>query len=458
MNKVFSRERAIRRREIRNIFSILITRSSVGGILLMIITALTLVAANIPEISAFFDIWKIRAAVMIGSFVLEMTLLNWVNDVLMAIFFFVVGLEIKREMMVGELSSFRKASLPIFAALGGMILPALIFHLFNQGEPSASGWGIPMATDIAFSLAVISLLGRRVPLSIKIFLTALAIVDDIGAILVLAIFYPSHEIQFHYIVYALIVIVILITFNRMNLHNSALYLIPGVFLWYFTFESGIHATIAGVALAMCIPSKSPINEVRFYVRSKYYLEKFKDAGNGEVNILANPRQLNIIHKIHSQIRQMNPLINRFEHTIHPYVTYSIMPVFAVANAGVTIDSISVDTLLSPLSLGIFFGLLMGKPFGIFIVSFIACKLKITELPEGMKWKQLFSVGILAGIGFTMSIFINSLAFSNQAMINSGKAAIIITSVTATLAGLVALGLTLGKRPKKVKYKKIRDPK
>lgn len=458
MSKVFSRERAIRRREIRNIFSILINRSSVGGILLMIITALTLIAANIPEISSFFDIWKIKAAIVIGNFTLEMTLLNWVNDVLMAVFFFVVGLEIKREMMVGELSSFKKASLPIVAAIGGMILPALIFHFLNRGEPTASGWGIPMATDIAFSLAVISLLGRRVPLSIKIFLTALAIVDDIGAILVLAIFYPSHEIHFQYLIYALVVIAILILFNRINVHNSALYLIPGLFLWYFIFESGIHATIAGVALAMCIPSNSPINEVRFYVRSKYYLEKFKEAGHGEVNILANSKQLNIIHKIHSQIRQMNPLINRFEHTIHPYVTYSIMPIFAIANAGVKIDSISIDTLISPLSLGIFFGLLLGKPFGIFTASFIACKLRITELPEGMKWKHLFSVGALAGIGFTMSIFINSLAFSSQAMINSGKAAIILTSVMATLVGLLALSLTLGKRPKRVKYKKIRDSK
>ena len=206
---------------------------------------------------------------------------------------------------------------------------------------------------------------------------------------------------------------------------------------------------------MCIPSKAPINEIRFYVRSKYYLEQFKSAGHGEVNILANPQQLGIIHKLHTQIRQMNPLINRFEHTINPYVTYSIMPVFALANAGVVLDTVPWGEGISPLSAGIFLGLFVGKPVGIFISTYIACKLKIAEIPAGIKWSHIFSVGIIAGIGFTMSIFIDSLAFSNENLVNEGKAAIIITSFASAILGVLLLKISLGKASKRVKYKKIR---
>lgn len=456
MSPIFPRKRAIRRKAIQNTFKALIQNSSVGGLVLIFVTVFTLVAANVESLSGFLQIWKLNADIAIGNFVLEMSLLHWVNDALMAIFFFVVGLEIKREMVVGELSSFKKAALPIFAAIGGMIMPAVIFYSINAGTEYHHGWGIPMATDIAFSLGVISLLGKRVPISIKVFLTALAIVDDIGAILVLAIFYPSHALNTEFLFYALAIVALLILLNRLNIHNSASYILPGILLWYFVYQSGIHATIAGVLLAMCIPSKSPINEVRFYVRSKYYLEKFKKASGGEVNILANSEQLGIIHNLHSQIRQINPLINRFEHKINPYVTFSIMPIFAFANSGVVFDGLPPINSLSTLFYGIFFGLLVGKPVGIFIATFLAVKLKIAELPEKIKWKQLFGVGIIAGIGFTMSIFINSLAFSNESYINEGKAAIIITSVFASILGLIVLKLILGKTPEKVKYKKIRD--
>lgn len=456
MDPVFPRKRAIRRKGVQNTFNALIHNSSIGGLILIGVTIFTLVAANVESLSGILDIWKLKANIAIGNFLLEMTLLHWVNDALMAVFFFVVGLEIKREMVVGELSSFKKAALPIFAAVGGMVLPAVIFYSINAGTECQHGWGIPMATDIAFSLGVISLLGKRVPISIKIFLTALAIVDDIGAILVLAIFYPSHALSSEFLIYALAIVSLLILFNRLNIHNSAVYIILGIILWYFVYKSGIHATIAGVLLAMCIPSKSPINEVRFYVRSKYYLEKFKAASSGEVNILANTEQLGIIHSLHSQIRQINPLINRFEHRINPYVTFSIMPIFAFANSGVVFDGLPPLNSLSTLSYGIFFGLIIGKPVGIFIATFLAVKLKIAELPGEIKWSQIFAVGIIAGIGFTMSIFINSLAFSNESLINEGKAAIIITSLIAGIVGLIVLKITLGKTTKKTKYKKIRE--
>ncbi|MGE0091330.1 MAG: Na+/H+ antiporter NhaA [Bacteroidales bacterium] len=457
MGNILSREKVLRRRGIENVFSMLLGKTSTaGGIILILVTIFALISANSQFFSSIPGIWDLKADFAIGNFKLEMTLLHWVNDALMAIFFFVVGLEIKREMVVGELSTLKKATLPIFAAIGGMLTPALIFNFFNAGTVSQNGWGIPMATDIAFSLGVIALLGRSVPMSLKIFLTALAIVDDIGAIIVLAVFYPSHELHPEFLAYSIAIVALLVTFNRMNLHNAALYLIPGLFLWYFVYQSGVHATIAGVILAMCIPSKSPINEVRFYVRSKYYLEKFKQASNNEVSILANQKQLSIIHNLHNHLRQMNPLINRLEHTINPYITFSIMPIFALANAGVVLAGNPIGDGLSPLSAGIFFGLLFGKPIGITLFTFIACKLKIAEIPSDIKWKQIFSVGIIAGIGFTMSIFIDSLAFSNEAIIDEGKMAIIITSVVAAVAGLISLRLSLGKPAKKIKYKKLSE--
>jgi NhaA family Na+:H+ antiporter len=429
-----------------------------GGAALLLFTAFALLAANIDSLKGFHDIWNTNADFAVGSFKLEMSLHHWVNDGLMAVFFFVVGLEIKREMIVGKLASFKQASLPIFAAMGGMIFPALIYTVFNQGTAGENGWGIPMATDIAFSLGVISLLGRRVPISLKIFLVALAIVDDIGAIIVLAIYYPSHEINPQFLIYAGAIISLLLIFNRLNINNAALYLIPGIFLWYFVYQSGVHATIAGVALAMCIPSKAPINEVRFYVRCKYYLDKFKKAGNSEVNILANPEQLRIIHDLHSKIRKINPLINRFEHKINPWVTYSIMPVFALANAGVALDGLLDIKSLTNISAGIFFGLLFGKPIGIFLFSYLACKIKLTNLPDDIRWNQLFAVGIIAGIGFTMSIFIDSLAFSNATMIDEGKATVLFTSVFAAIVGIIFLRFSLDKPVTKLKYKKIREIK
>lgn len=444
----FSRQRISRRKEIFNVFGIFVNNNYAGGLILVLCSVFAMVAANTDIFQSFNNIWHINADFAIGSFKLEMSLLHWVNDALMAIFFFVVGLEIKREMVVGELSSLKQASFPIFAAAGGMIVPALIYAFFNAGTPSANGWGIPMATDIAFSLGVISLLGSRVPVSLKIFLTALAIVDDIGAIIVLAIYYPSHEIHPEFLMYAGVVLVILMTFNRMNLHNAALFLVPGVFLWYFVYQSGVHATIAGVALAMCIPSRSPINEVRFFVRSRYYLDKFKEASHGQLNILANKTQLNIIHNMHSTLRKVNPLINRFEHTINPWVTFSIMPIFALANAGVVFDGFNSFSSVHNISYGIFFGLVLGKPVGIFLASYLVCRLKIAELPGDLKWSQILSAGIIAGIGFTMSIFIDSLAFSNKQMINEGKASVLISSVVAAILGIIALRITTGKpKPK-----------
>lgn len=429
--------------DMRRSFEHFVHNSSTGGVLLMICAVLALLFANVPALQHITEIWHTPIGLSIGSFQLEMSLLHWVNDGLMAIFFFVVGLEIKREMMVGELRSLRLAVLPIFAAVGGMVVPALIYSLFNAGVPTASGWGIPMATDIAFALGVLSLLGDRVPLGAKVFLTALAIVDDLGAILVLAIFYPSHDLHLNYLFYAALVVVLLFIFNRSRLRHPLYYLLPGLFLWYFVYCSGIHATIAGVILAMMIPSKTTVNEVRFNVQMRYLLQRFKDTCSGEVDVLANPEQQMLLHRIDQNVSGISPLMHRFEHALHPWVTFFIMPVFALANAGVLFNGsmLGGGDGVPALIPGIFLGLLLGKPIGIFLMSFLAVKLRLADLPAGTRWMQILGVGVIGGIGFTMSIFIDNLAFTDPAYIDLGKATILITSVVAAVCGLIFVGMT-----------------
>lgn len=430
--------------EARNFFNQFLHNESVGGILLLICAIVSLICANVPGLDFFHELWKQDAGITVGSFSLTMKIEHWINDGLMAVFFFVVGLEIKREMLVGELSSFKHAALPIFAAIGGMIVPAIIYSMFNNGTPSAHGWGIPMATDIAFALGILSLLGKRVPVGLKVFLTALAIVDDLGAIVVLAIFYPTHALHFDMLFYAALVTLFLYILNRNKVRNLLLYIIPGVLLWWLILQSGIHATISGVILAMTIPSRTVINEVKFGVRIKYLLSKFKSVSNSEIEVLANPQQQNIIHQIDKHVREINPLMHKFESILHPWVTFFIMPLFALANSGVAISLDSFSSPVPPVATGIFFGLLFGKPIGIFLFSLLSVKLKVAELPDGTKWKQIWALGMIAGIGFTMSIFIDSLAFKDAELINLGKATILGTSSLAAILGLAAIALTCRK--------------
>ena len=427
---------------VRKFIQSFLHNQSVGGILLMICAVIALLGANVPQLAPLHELWKTHMGITIGSFSLDMSLEHWINDALMAVFFFVVGLEIKREMLVGELSSIKQAALPIFAAVGGMIVPAILYACFNYSNPeSISGWGIPMATDIAFALGVLSLLGKRAPLGLKVFLTALAIVDDLGAIIVLAIFYPSHALHFDMMIYAAIVVMFLVALNKAKATNVLLYVIPGILLWYFVYMSGIHATIAGVILALTIPSKTVINEVRFTVNMKYWVDKFKAAGNSEVEVLANAEQHHIIHQIAKNVDNINPLMHKFEAALHPWVTFFIMPVFALANAGVELSGDLFTFPIPTVAVGVFFGLLLGKPIGITLLSFIAVKTGIAELPAGVNWKQVFALGIIAGIGFTMSIFIDGLAFESQNLINIGKVAILGTSLVAAILGCAAVYFT-----------------
>lgn len=362
--------------------------NNAGGILLFICVITSMLIANSPLASDLEAILDKHIGLENTAVHLRYSVLMWINDGLMAIFFLMVGLEIKREIVEGELSSPQQASLPILCAFGGAIVPALIYLLFNAGNETASGWGIPMATDIAFALAVIGLLDKRVPPSLKIFLAALAIVDDLIAILVIALFYSS-GIELSYLLYALVGLIVLVAMNKLNIQNPFLYLIPGLFIWYFIHHSGIHATIAGVLVAMTIPTNDTDVE--------------------------------------------SPL-ERLEHALIKPVNFLIIPLFAFANTNITLEPEMMHGLIAPLGLGISLGLLLGKPVGILLMAFICSKLKISSLPEGGNFKHMLGVGLLAGIGFTMSIFISMLSFSNPLFVKEAKLSILLTSILAGLLG------------------------
>lgn len=378
-----------------NIFKRFVEYSNAGGILLFTAVIISLIVANTSLAPHLQDLLDKKLGFENDIIHLNYSVAMWINDGLMAIFFLLVGLEIKREIVEGELSSTKKAMLPIISALGGAIIPAAVFLAFNNGVDTAHGWGIPMATDIAFALAVISLLDKRIPTSLKIFLAALAIVDDLIAILVIAIFYSS-GIELLYLVYAAVGLVVLFIMNRFNVKNPWLYLIPGVFIWYFVHHSGVHATIAGVMVAMMIPTNDTAEE--------------------------------------------SPL-ERLEHAIAKPVNFIIIPIFAFANTNITWEPAMADGLTAPLGLGITFGLLVGKPVGILLASFICTKFKLGTLPENSNWMHILGVSFLAAIGFTMSIFISILSFDNPLYVSEAKLSVLITSIIAGILGFVVLKMS-----------------
>jgi Na+:H+ antiporter, NhaA family len=366
-----------------------------GGIILILCVIVSLCIANSSWNTAFNQLLETKIGYHSAAVHLEYPIILWINDGLMAIFFLLVGLEIKRELIEGELATVKKASLPVFAAIGGVIVPAVIYFSFNKGTEFEGGWGIPMATDIAFALAIITLLGKRVPSSLKIFLAALAIVDDLIAILVIAIFYSS-SLEYTYLMYAGLIFILLLIFNKFGVKNLALYIIPGLFIWYFIHHSGIHATIAGVLTAFALPTTPDATESP--------LEKLE-------HLLVNP------------------------------VNFIIMPIFALANTNITYEDGMVEGLFTPLGLGIALGLILGKPIGITALSWIAVKLKISNRPAGAKWKHIVGVGMLGGIGFTMSIFIALLSFADAThILSEAKFSILTGSVFSAMLGSFLLSM------------------
>jgi len=410
-----------------------------GGILLLAASVIALIWANSPWRSSYDALRHAQIGVQLGSFDLFKPAEMWINDGLMAIFFLLVGLEIKREIIVGELSSARKAALPIAAAIGGMIVPALIFLSLNLKSGYGNAWAVPMATDIAFSLGILTMMGGRIPISLKVFLAALAIVDDIGAVLVIALFYTaSLDLAALYVVLGCILVLIIL--NLSEVRDLPIYLLIGVILWVSMLKSGIHATVAGVLLAGAIPARTRINAGDFLRRTRRLVDDFDRYGSDNEDVLLSEQRQGVLRGIEVACEQMQMPLQRLEHNLHPYVTYLIVPIFALANAGVAIPALG--ELASPACLGVILGLVLGKPLGIVGFAWAATRLKLAALPRGIKWIHVWGVGFLGGIGFTMALFIAGLAIPGV-MLENIKLSILIGSAAACAGGWFLLSRTRG---------------
>ncbi len=409
------------------------------GLVLMFMTIVALILANSPFAEDYAHIFHTNFAITLGNLSIDHSLHHWINDGLMAIFFFLIGLEIKREILVGELSDPKNAVLPILAAAGGMIFPALIFYYFTMGTPASTGWGIPMATDIAFAISALVLLGKRVPAALVTFLVALAIVDDLGAVTVIAIFYTD-QIHMSYLITALVFFGVLIAFNRFGIHKPLPYFIVGVLMWASMLESGVHATIAGILTALAIPAKPKFNPHFFHEHMDVLVNKYHKLDKPNPDYQICDQQKAILQQIEKGAKRVQTPSARLEHSLHLPVALLIIPLFALANAGIAINFAEMDSLLiQPVTLGVMFGLIMGKVIGIAGVSWIAIKLGLAKLPNGATMSQLFGVSFLGGIGFTMSIFIADLAWEpGNELLLGAKTGILIASLVAGVVGFVWL--------------------
>ena len=405
-----------------------------GGVLLLLCTIAALAWANSPWAAAYQHLLHEPLGIVFGRFSLTFTLHHWINDGLMAIFFFVVGLEIKREFLAGELAERRKAMLPIAAAVGGMLVPAAIYSMFNAGGPGAAGWGIPMATDIAFALGTLVLLGNRVPESLKVFLVALAIVDDLGAVLVIAIFYTS-GISWVALGTAGLFLAGLVLANRAGWRTPMVYGVLGICVWFFVLRSGVHATVAGVLVALTVPARLKLAPGAL----QGVLRRAADRVSAlpALGPMAAER-VALVSRLHEVMDDATSVLQRFEHSLQPWVTFAIMPVFALFNAGVALDASAARALAEPVPLGIMGGLVLGKPIGVFLASWLAVKMGVATLPASSSWRHVFGAACLAGIGFTMSLFISGLAFADTPFQDQAKVGILLASAISAVMGSVIL--------------------
>lgn len=417
---------------------------AMGGIMLLIFTALALGWANSPWHESYHHFWEAKISFGVGSWALSKTLHHWINDGLMAIFFFVVGLEIKREVLIGELSSWRKASLPIFAAVGGMATPATIFLLLNFGNPGQEGWGVPMATDIAFSLGVLNLLGKRVPTSLKVFLTAFAVADDMGAVLVITFFYTT-SLAATYLYIAAGLFALLYFFTKTGLRNLTVYFVVGLVIWYLFLKSGVHPTVAGVLLAFFIPARPKTSFKHLANNLKYDLRRLRDAPGGQEWALTHD-QLSAFDRVKQTVERVTSPVQKLEHNLRNLVAFFIMPVFALANAGVSFLEYGINEAFSSISLSIAVALLAGNAIGITGFSFATVKAGIASLPRGIRWAQIFGASLLGGIGFTMSLFIANLAFDDPTRLAEAKIGILMGSFVSGIIGFFMVRTTLRFRP------------
>ncbi|MBX0329738.1 Na+/H+ antiporter NhaA [Oscillochloris sp. ZM17-4] len=414
-----------------------ITQSQSGAIMLFVMTLAALGLANSPLAGAYQAMLELHVGVTIGPWELEESVLHWINDGLMAIFFFVVGLEIKRELLVGELANPRAAALPIIAATGGALVPAGIYALANMGGAGAAGWGVPMATDIAFALGCLALLGSRIPFALKIFVTAVAIVDDLIAVLVIAIFY-SADLNMLALGVGLAVLALLAIFNWQGIRSPLVYSVLGVIVWLAFLESGVHATIAGVLIALTIPARYRIDGVTFRQRAHALLHTFDPSDEPQAQMLTDDRQQHAVLALEDLCEQVQAPLQKLEHQLQGWVTWLIMPVFALANAGIALDSVRLDLESLPMVLGVVVGLVLGKPIGLLGATWLAVRSGVAVLPHGITWGAMAGAGVLAGIGFTMSIFIATLAFSAPDALATIKLAILVASLLAGTLGVLLL--------------------
>jgi NhaA family Na+:H+ antiporter len=407
-----------------------------SGVLLLIATAMALIWANSPWHASYAALWESPVVVSVAGWSLELSLLAWINDGLMAAFFLLVGLEIKRELLVGELASVRQATLPIAAAIGGMVVPALLYFAVNPTGAEAAGWGIPMATDIAFALGVLMLLGPRIPLGLKVFLTALAIVDDMGAVAVIAFFY-SDALHLTPLAISVGCVLLLVVLNASRVRRLLPFLVIGIVLWFALHESGIHATIAGVVLALTIPVRTRINAEEFSSQARELLVEFDKAETGDLLVITSKGQQEAIHALERASEGVQAPLLRLEHGLQPLVQYGIMPLFAFANAGVRLSGGDASPA-APVTLGVFLGLLIGKPLGITLFSWLAVRSGLAALPAQPSWRALHGVAWLGGIGFTMSLFIAAQAFGGTPHLFPAKVGILLGSTTAGIVGALLL--------------------
>lgn len=408
-----------------------------GGIVLFFVTILAFAWANSPWADSYFAYWRGSLEVGAGKFRTTHSIHHWINDGLMTVFFFVMGMEIKRELIAGELKNIRVAALPILAALGGVVCPAVIYSIVANGTDAMRGWAIPTATDIAFSLGVLAVLGSRVPVALKIFLAALAIADDIVAVAVIAFFYTS-DLSYGALAAAAMWFAAAYILNITGVRHPAIYAAVGLGLWVSVLASGVHATIAGVLLAIAIPTRSRIDSHAFIDEVQNELQRFESRLDSPTSMVSDNEALEAIHQLEQRCEQVQPLLMRFQHALHPWVSFGIMPLFALANAGVRVVGEGSPDLMHPAAVGAALGLALGKPLGVTLFAWLAVKLGIASLPQGVNWRHIHGAGWLAGIGFTMALFVGELAFGEGPALAAAKIAILAASIFAGIVGTILL--------------------
>ena len=420
-----------------------------SSILLVFASVLAVAWANSSFAASYHELWHIKLTLALGDHPISKTLLHWINDGLMTFFIFIVGLEIKREILVGELSSRKSALLPVVAALGGMLLPGIIFFVCNRGTATAQGWGIPVATDIAFALGAIAIFGRRLPVGLRVFLSAFAIADDLGAVIIIALFYTK-EIIWYYLIICIALVLCLAIANFLWVRWTVVYALLGIAIWVAVLGSGIHPTVAGFVVALFIPARGKYDTDRFVQRVNEIMEEFQcEEQSCGYSILLNRGHLNAVHALELACHDVETPLQRLEHALHPWVAFGLLPLFAFGNAGLTLKGMDLpNAVVQPLTLGIMLGLFLGKPLGITLFSYLAVKTGVATLPAKVRWSHILGAAMLGGIGFTMSLFVSGLSFSSTDLLNYSKLGILLGSALSAAAGLLFLSCEYALRSKR----------